>query len=137
MLSHVRFFVTPRTCTHKAPLSMDVSSKNTGVDFHFLLRGSLPDPEMEPKLHGSLALARKILYHWPTWEVQCTILLRHLVKEENLPYQNDSWWYTNFFTLCLHCQLPWLCYYHNFSLLTTVPVNAKQITYSATLIIQN
>ena len=34
--SHVWFFATPRTVAHQAPLSMGLSSKNTGVDCHAL-----------------------------------------------------------------------------------------------------
>ena len=41
-LSHVRLFATPWTVACQAPLSMRFSSKNTGVDCHFLLQGIFP-----------------------------------------------------------------------------------------------
>ena len=37
--SHVRLFATPWTVTHRAPLSMGFSRKNTGVDCCALLQG--------------------------------------------------------------------------------------------------
>ena len=100
--------------------------------------GDLPEPGMEPKSPVS-CIGRQILYQWPTWEAQCTTLLRHLNVSGRKTYfiKMIAWWYINFFTLCLQCQLCWLCYYHNFSLLITMLVYAKQITYSATLIILN
>ena len=35
----VCLIVTPRTAALQAPLSVDVSSKNTEVSYHFLLQG--------------------------------------------------------------------------------------------------
>ena len=77
--------------------------------------GDLPEPEMEPK-SPVCCIGRQILYHWPTWEAKCTILLRHLKVSGSKTYfiKMIAWWYINFFTLCLQCQLCWLCYYHNF-----------------------
>ena len=47
-LSRVGFSVTPETVVHQALLSMEFSSKNTGVDCHFLLQGNLPNPGITP-----------------------------------------------------------------------------------------
>ena len=44
-LSHVRLFANPWTVAHQAPLSMEFSSKNTGV---FPSPGDLPDPGFKP-----------------------------------------------------------------------------------------
>ena len=44
---------SPWTVARQAPLSMGFSSKNTGVDCHFLLQGIFPTQEIEP---GSLPL---------------------------------------------------------------------------------
>ena len=41
--------LTPWTVSHQAPLSMEFSSKNTGVGCHSLLQGDLPDPGVGPK----------------------------------------------------------------------------------------
>ena len=75
------------------------------------------------------------LLHWQTDYLPLThlgsqMLLRHLNVSGKKTYfiKMIAWWYINFFTLCLQCQLCWLCYYHNFSLLITVLVYAKQIT---------
>ena len=59
-LSGVQLFVTPWTVTCQAPLSMDSSSKNTGVGCHFLLQGIFLIKGSNPRLlywqEGSLAL---------------------------------------------------------------------------------
>jgi len=47
-LSCIRFFVTPWTVTHQAPLSMGFSGKNTGVDCYFLLQ-DLSNPGIKPR----------------------------------------------------------------------------------------
>ena len=39
----------PWTVACQAPLSTGFYSKNTGVGFHFLLQGDLPDPGIEPR----------------------------------------------------------------------------------------
>ena len=57
MLSCVQLFVTPRIVAHQVPLSMEVSSKNTVVGCHFLLRGIFLTQGLNPHLLG--------LLHWP------------------------------------------------------------------------
>ena len=47
LLNRVRLFVTPWTVAHQAPLSLGSSGTNTGVGFHALLQGNLPDPGIE------------------------------------------------------------------------------------------
>ena len=138
MLSHIWFLMTPRTATCQAPLSMEDFSKNTGVGCHFLLQGIFLTQGWNPSLL-CLLQSRQILYHWLTWVLKCIILLRHLNVSGRKTYyiKMIATWYINFFTLCLQGQLCWLCYYHNFSFLTTVLVYTKQITYSVTLIVLN
>ena len=41
---------TPWTVAHQAPLSMEHSSKNTGMGYHFLLQGIFPIQESNPGL---------------------------------------------------------------------------------------
>ena len=48
MLSPVHFFVTLWTTVHQTPLSMEFSSKNTGVVCHFLLQGIFQIRGMNP-----------------------------------------------------------------------------------------
>ena len=47
-LSHVQLFVTLRTVTHQAPLSMEFSKQEYWNGLPFLSPGDLPDPGMEP-----------------------------------------------------------------------------------------
>ena len=56
--SCVQFFATPWTVAHQAPLSMEFSSKNTGVNCHFLLQGIF--------LTQGLDLHLWRLLHWQT-----------------------------------------------------------------------
>ena len=44
----VRLFVTTWTVACRAPLSMDSLGWNTGVGFHALLLGDLPNPGIKP-----------------------------------------------------------------------------------------
>ena len=63
--SCVQFFATPWTVAHQAPLSVEFSSKNTGVSCHFLLQGNLPDPGIGPASLASPALADRIFITEP------------------------------------------------------------------------
>ena len=57
--SHVWLFVIPWTVAHQAPLSMEFSSKNTGVGSHGLLQDIFPTHGLNPNfLH-----CWQILYH--------------------------------------------------------------------------
>ena len=64
-MSPVWLFATPWTATHRAPLSRDFPSKNTGVGCHFLSQGIFPTPGLNPHLLpwqvGSLPLSHLIL----------------------------------------------------------------------------
>ena len=62
-LSHVRFFVTPWTVAHQAPLSMGFSSKNTGVGGRALLQGIFPMQGSNPVSYVT-CIGRRVLYHW-------------------------------------------------------------------------
>ena len=53
LLNNVRFFATPWTITHQAPLSMEFSRQESWRDLPFPSPGDLPNPGIEP---GSLAL---------------------------------------------------------------------------------
>ena len=48
LLSPVLLFVTLWIVACQAPLSMEFSKQNTGLDSHSLLQGNLPDPGIEP-----------------------------------------------------------------------------------------
>ena len=48
---------TPWTVACQASLSMDFTSKNTGVGSHFLLQGDRPNPGNEPEAPVTPALA--------------------------------------------------------------------------------
>ena len=61
-LSHVWFFVNQWTVAHQAPLSMEFSSKNTGMSCHFLFQEIFPTQGSNPHLLH----CRQILYHWLT-----------------------------------------------------------------------
>ena len=58
-LSRVQLFGTPRTVAHLASLSMEFSSKNTGVLCHSLLQRIFPTQGSNP----GLLHRRQILYH--------------------------------------------------------------------------
>lgn len=119
-----------RTAICQIPLSKEVSSKRKLEYIDISSSRDLPEPEMEPK-SPVCCIGRQILYYWPTWEAKCTILLRHLKVSGSKTYfiKMIAWWYINFiYSLSAMYQLCWLCYYHNFSLLITVLVYAKQIT---------
>ena len=47
-LSHVRLCVTLWTVARQASLAWNSPGKNTGVGYHSLLQGSLPDPGIKP-----------------------------------------------------------------------------------------
>ena len=48
-LSRVRFFATPWTGAHQAPLSMGFSREEYWSGLPFLSPGNLPDPGIEPR----------------------------------------------------------------------------------------
>ena len=50
VLSRVPLFVTPWTVACQVPLSMEFSSKDTGVDCHFLFKGIFPTQGSNPCL---------------------------------------------------------------------------------------
>ena len=56
-LSRVRFFVTPCTVSHQAPLFMEFSRQEYWSGLSFLTPGHLPDPGIEPASLKSSALA--------------------------------------------------------------------------------
>ena len=62
LLSPVWLFVTLWIVACQAPLSMEFSKQNTGLDSHSLLQGNLPDPGIEP---GSLVLQADSLLSEP------------------------------------------------------------------------
>ena len=64
MLSYIQLFVSPRTVTHQAPLSMDYPGKITGVGCHPLLQGIFPTQGSNPALAGGFFII------WATWEAQ-------------------------------------------------------------------
>ena len=81
-LSHVWLFATPWTVAYQAPLSMEFSRQNTGVDCHFLLQGIFPTQGSNPGLlhcrqtlcHLSHQVSPKIIngvlnnnWNWLNW----------------------------------------------------------------------
>ena len=64
LLSCVQLFAGLWTVARQAPLSMGLSSKNTGVGSQFLLQGSFPAQRSNP----GLLLRKQILYLWSTRE---------------------------------------------------------------------
>ena len=69
MLSHVRFFATPRTVAHQAPLSMGLSRQEYWFGLPFSPPGDLPNIGIKCLSLASPALTgRWILYHCATWE---------------------------------------------------------------------
>ena len=59
LVSRVQLYETPWTIALQAPLSMEFSSKNTGLGSHCLLQGIFSDQGLNP----SLLHSRQILYH--------------------------------------------------------------------------
>ena len=57
VFSHVRFFETPRTIAHQAPLSMRFSRQEYWSELLFPTPGDLPDPGIKPGSVRSPALA--------------------------------------------------------------------------------
>ena len=60
-LSSVRLFVTPWTVACQAPLSMDLSGKNSGMGYHALLQGMVLTQGLNPGLLrcGQISLLSK------------------------------------------------------------------------------
>ena len=48
LLSHLRFFATPRTIVYQAPPSMGLSRQEYWSGLPFLSPGDLPDPGIQP-----------------------------------------------------------------------------------------
>ena len=63
VFSHVRFFETPRTIAHQAPLSMRFSRQEYWSELLFPTPGDLPDPGIKPGSVRSPALAGRFFYH--------------------------------------------------------------------------
>ena len=57
VLSCVRFFGTPWTVAHQAPLSIEFSKQEYWSSLPFPIPGDLPDPGIKPKSLVSPALA--------------------------------------------------------------------------------
>ena len=74
LLSRIPLFVTPWTVAHQAPLSMEFSSKSTGVGCHFLLQGIFPTQGLNPRL--------QCLLHWQV----DPLLLSHLGSPQTFLY---------------------------------------------------
>ena len=68
LLGHVWLFLTSWTVAYQAPLSMEFSGKNTGVDCCFLLQG-ISGPRDETRVSCISCIGRQILHHCATWEV--------------------------------------------------------------------
>ena len=67
MLSCVRFFETPWTIAHQAPLFIGFSRQEYWSELTFPSPGDLPDPGTETTFPLS-CIGRQILYHWATWK---------------------------------------------------------------------
>ena len=70
-LSHVRFFATPWTVAHQAPLSMGFSRQEYWSGFPFASPGDLPNPGIQPIISYT---GRRVLYHWVTREALSTFI---------------------------------------------------------------
>ena len=57
MLSHVQLFENPRSVTHQAPLSMELSRQEYWSELPFLTAKDIPNPGMEPESLASPVLA--------------------------------------------------------------------------------
>ena len=93
--SRVWLFVILWTIVHQALLSLEFSSKNTGVGYHFLLQGIFST--QGSKLHLlRLLYFRQILYHWATWEAcTCTHLNSNSLRRIAIHlcyWQLTAWW---------------------------------------------
>ena len=55
LLSHVRFFVTPSTIAHQAPLPMEFSEQKYWSGVPFPIPGDLPAPGIKPESLASPA----------------------------------------------------------------------------------
>ena len=63
------------TIAHQAPLSMEFSGKDTGVDCHFLLQGIFLTQGLNLSLFR-LQIGRQILNHYATWEAPSHFLAK-------------------------------------------------------------
>ena len=68
VLSHFRFFVAPWT-SPQATLSMEFSRQEYWSRVSFPTSGDIPDPGVEPKSLGSLALGGRFFTTSTAWEV--------------------------------------------------------------------
>ena len=66
--SCVPLFVTLRTIARQAPLSIGLSTENTGVGWHFLLQGVFLTQGLSPHLTVCPALAGGVSTTSATWE---------------------------------------------------------------------
>ena len=65
LLRHVRFFATPWTLAHQAPLSMEFSRQQYWSGLPFPTPGDLPNPGIKPVSPASLALAGRFFIAEP------------------------------------------------------------------------
>ena len=79
----------PMDCSHRAPLSMGFSSKDTGVGFHALLQGIFPTQGSNPRLLQLLP-CRWILYCWVTGEAPEKRAIIFLIHKDGYP-QRPCW----------------------------------------------
>ena len=88
MLSHVRFFVTPWTAAHWAPLTMRFFT--LGVGCQFLLQGIFPIQGSNPHLHTRCILyllshlGRPSKMSWKVWKCKllwCNLKMLHYNKQ--------------------------------------------------------
>ena len=68
VFSHVRFFETPRTIAHQAPLSMRFSRQEYWSELLGPPTKDLPDPGIEPKSHYVSCFAGGFFTIRATWE---------------------------------------------------------------------
>ena len=66
-LSHVLFFVTPRTVAHQAHLSMEFFRQEYWNECHFLFQ-DISQPKDQTWVSWVSCIGRKILYDCATWE---------------------------------------------------------------------
>ena len=100
LLSHVRFFVTPWTVAHQAPLIMGFSRQEYCSGLPFPSPGDLPDPGIELMSITSPALTSGFFTTSFTWETHECLLLPiwstalDEARTENVctfPFINTGW----------------------------------------------
>ena len=92
VFSHVRFFGTPWTLAHQAPLSMGFSRQEYWSGLPCPPPGDLPDPGIQPASPASQADSLPTEPPWEAWLLTCVLLNHNSTSSQmGTPAEWDVW----------------------------------------------